>query len=72
MEHFLNNHKIEAESIGDNIVVEDQANKNIPVEVELGSDSESIIVKPPLEGYQYDHIYTLKIKRGVKSTRGKC
>lgn len=64
------NKEISSESLKDYVIVKNQSGKKAIVEVELGADSKSIVIKPPLEGYQYNQKYTLTIKKGLHTKAG--
>lgn len=53
-----------------NVLVLDESNKSVSIKVTMGSDNKSIIVLPT-NNYQYGKSYTLIIKKGVQSSKGK-
>ena len=49
------------------ISVVDNAGKSIDTTLELGSDKKSILIKPPVKGYNLGELYTLKIDTDIYS-----
>lgn len=52
------------------IKVKDSNGDGIPVNIELGDDSKSILVSSPLGGYTLGDVYTLTIGTNIKSVSG--
>lgn len=53
-----------------NVLVLDESNKNVNINVKVGVDNKSIIVSA-VNNYEHGRNYTLIIKKGVQSSKGK-
>ena len=64
------NSAIDIENLKNEIVVLNEKEENIPIRIEL-KEEKKIYIYPPVEGYENNNIYTLKIGKNIKDKKKK-